>query len=117
MLIREKSCDPSPISAPYFLSLTPTTTLSGKFDFLYPVTPPGSIYDCTVSRYSEYTLMEVEVEVQLMVKQWSMHTFYSLPAVAQVVHDKEEASEEDEAEQAYSSLDPYAHRQHYQVQC
>ncbi|CAI9266381.1 unnamed protein product [Lactuca saligna] len=27
--IREKSCDPSPISAPYFLSLTPTTPLSG----------------------------------------------------------------------------------------
>lgn len=40
-----------------------------------------------------------------------------IAAVAQVVHDKEEASEEDEAEQAYSSLDPYAHRQHYQVQC
>ena len=39
------------------------------------------VFQCTVSRYSEYTLMEVEVEVQLMVKQWSMHTFYSLPGI------------------------------------
>lgn len=38
------------------------------------------------------------------------------PAVAQVVHDQEEACEEDETEQAYSSLDSPPYRQHDQVQ-
>ena len=38
-------------------------------------------------------------------------------SVVVTVNSSGEASEEDEAEQAYSSLDPYAHRQHYQVQC
>ncbi|XP_010656573.3 uncharacterized protein LOC100852602 [Vitis vinifera] len=37
-------------------------------------------------------------------------------AVAQDLHDQEEAGEEDEAEQADSSLDPYAYGQHHQVQ-
>ncbi|KAL6331612.1 hypothetical protein AAG906_011552 [Vitis piasezkii] len=36
--------------------------------------------------------------------------------VAQDLHDQEEAGEEDEAEQADSSLDPYAYGQHHQVQ-
>ncbi|KAG2245274.1 hypothetical protein Bca52824_092874 [Brassica carinata] len=38
-------------------------------------------------------------------------------AVAQVVYDQEEAGQEDEAKQAYSSLDSSSHRQHHQVQC
>lgn len=37
-------------------------------------------------------------------------------AVAQDFHDKEEAREETEAEQAYSLLDPHAHRQHHPLQ-
>ena len=36
-------------------------------------------------------------------------------AVAQVVYDQEEAGQEAEAEQAYSSLDSSSYRQHYQV--
>ena len=38
------------------------------------------------------------------------------PAVPQVVHDQEEACQEDETEQAYSSLDSSPYRQHHQVQ-
>ncbi|KAG5413004.1 hypothetical protein IGI04_000571 [Brassica rapa subsp. trilocularis] len=37
--------------------------------------------------------------------------------VPQVVYDKEEAGQEDEAKQAYSPLDSSSYRQHYQVQC
>ena len=40
---------------------------------------------------------------------------YIVSAVTQVVYDQEEAREEDEAEQAYSSLDPHEDRQHNQV--
>ncbi|KAH0901054.1 LOW QUALITY PROTEIN: hypothetical protein HID58_040557 [Brassica napus] len=38
-------------------------------------------------------------------------------AVPQVVYDKEEAGQKDEAKQAYPSLDSSSYRQHYQVQC
>lgn len=36
-------------------------------------------------------------------------------AVTQDVHHQEEAGEEDETEQAHSSVDPHEDRQHYQV--
>ncbi|KAK9269093.1 hypothetical protein L1049_000862 [Liquidambar formosana] len=41
----------------------------------------------------------------------------AIKAVPQDLHNQEEAGEEDEAEQAYSSLDPHEDRQHHQVQC
>ncbi|GJR00839.1 hypothetical protein Tco_0523823, partial [Tanacetum coccineum] len=37
--------------------------------------------------------------------------------VPQVIYDQEEACQEDEAEQAHSSLDSHEDRQHHQVQC
>ena len=49
----------------------------------------------------------------LYLRKWMWFAFVA--AVAQNVHDKEEAREEDEAEQAYPSLDPHEDRQHHQV--
>ncbi|CAN7108723.1 unnamed protein product [Brassica rapa subsp. narinosa] len=46
-----------------------------------------------------------------------LHNSRLQDAVPQVVYDKEEAGQEDEAKQAYSPLDPSSYRQHYQVQC
>ncbi|KAI5353992.1 hypothetical protein L3X38_006886 [Prunus dulcis] len=42
--------------------------------------------------------------------------FLPLSAVPQDLYNQEEAGEEDEAEQAHPSLDPFEDRQHHQVQ-
>ncbi|KAM1703662.1 hypothetical protein ACFX14_025849 [Malus domestica] len=51
----------------------------------------------------------------LSASRSSVQSSSSEDAVAQVLHDQEEAREEDEAEPTHSSLDPHEDRQHHQV--
>ncbi|KAM1478497.1 hypothetical protein ACFX2I_025911 [Malus domestica] len=51
----------------------------------------------------------------LSASRSSVQSSSSEDAVAQVLHDQEEAGEEDEAEPTHSSLDPHEDRQHHQA--
>ncbi|RXH73108.1 hypothetical protein DVH24_012792, partial [Malus domestica] len=61
--------------------------------------------------------LETGFAVLLSAVNLAAHLQARKNAVAQELHDQEEAGEEDEAEQAHPSLDPYEDRQHHQVQC